>query len=375
MNLLRRGFLRTTALGYSAIRPLIFANDAQTSHEKVIKLLARADASDKLCALADFTHRTGYPQNEIYTGDVTLTQRTMLAAGFVKGHGFASEEAALAAVDVGDNIIPGWRVMPRLVGLVEYGSYTRYPRVGNSGTVMWRDVATQSTQNRVGLKNPGAVAAAEFLQRHVIDLPYQFGINIAVSPGIEDTNIAVQHVREAIHAFLVRHIVPNWFTLNISCPNTEDDPEGNQTEALTKALCECVIAQINADGFATPLWVKISPDLAPQQYKILMHVFAETGVKAVIATNTIGRPTPPDKSLQAGVGGGALLPHAVDAARQLQHLKQVHDYPVDVIGCGGILTGGDYARYKVHGIEVVQYWSALVYRGVLAGALIESDLA
>ena len=29
-------------------------------------------------------------------------------------------------------------------------------------------------------------------------------------------------------------LIPNWFTLNVSCPNTEDDPTGNQTEAYTR---------------------------------------------------------------------------------------------------------------------------------------------
>ena len=374
MSILRRVFLGANKLAYGAIRPVIFSQDAQTSHEHVVDLLARADDSDTLCMLATLAHRIGYPHQTARIGNITLNQKTMLAAGFVKGHGFKDEDTALRAVERGENIIPGWRVMPRLVGLVEFGSFTRYPRLGNTGTVMWREIRTKSTQNRVGLKNPGAVAAAHFLQKHVIDLPHQFGINIAVSPNVDDTDLAVQHVCEAIDAFLIRHIVPNWFTLNISCPNTEDDPEGNQTEALTRALCEGAISQIKNSGFATPLWVKVSPNLAPNQYQILMRVFAETGVKAVIATNTIGKPTPPDPSLQAGVGGGGLFSYALDAATQLKALQNKYDYDVAVIGCGGVMTGGDYVQYKAQGIDVVQYWSAMIYRGPLAGAMIESDL-
>src|SRR5690606_28074553 len=114
------------------------------------------------------------------------------------------------------------------VGLVEYGSFTRQARPGNIGTVMWRDAKTQSTQNRVGLKNPGVEAAATFLLKHVIDLPHTFGINIAVSPGV-DNEQAIIDIRESFNAFLKRGVIPNWFTLNVSCPNTEDDPTGNQT--------------------------------------------------------------------------------------------------------------------------------------------------
>ncbi len=130
----------------------------------------------------------------------------------------------------GRNIIPGWRCVPRLVGLVEFGSFTRWPRLGNPGVVVWRDVPTRSTQNRVGLRNPGALAAAEFLAARTKPIcPPQFGINIAVSPGVDDPDQQTDEVLAALAAFVERGVYPAWFTLNLSCPNTEDDPTGNQT--------------------------------------------------------------------------------------------------------------------------------------------------
>lgn len=104
-----------------------------------------------------------------------------------------------------------------------------------------------------------------------------------------------------------------------------------------------------------------------------MRVFADVGVQAVIATNTLGRPVPGNPSLTAGVGGGRLQTHALNAASLLQREAEQNRYPVDVIGCGGILDGDSYLRYKARGIHVVQYWSALVYRGPLAAAIIESE--
>ena len=47
----------------------------------------------------------------VTVGEVTLDSPLMLAAGLVKGDGFESEEAALAAVERGDNIIPGWKLL------------------------------------------------------------------------------------------------------------------------------------------------------------------------------------------------------------------------------------------------------------------------
>ncbi|MEO1644598.1 MAG: hypothetical protein AAFR67_05390 [Chloroflexota bacterium] len=168
-------------------------------------------------------------------------------------------------------------------------------------------------------------------------------------------------------------MIPNWFTLNVSCPNTEDDPSGNQTEALTRGLCSTALETIANAGYDVPLWVKLSPDLAESQYELLMGIFDTLGVQAVVATNTLGRPTPTDPTLQAGMGGGQLYPHALRTALCLREIAQKNGYAVDVVGCGGVLDGDNYLAYKAHGLDVVQYWSALIYRGPLAAAIIESE--
>jgi dihydroorotate dehydrogenase len=370
MNPIRHAFLLANDIGYRALRPLLFRQSAQDAHERVLTLLQDADNTPHLLNFAALSHRIAFQQTPITVGGTTLAHPFILAAGFVKGKGFADETRAIEAVESGENIIPGWRAIPQAVGLVEYGSYTRQPRLGNDGTVIWRDVATHSTQNRIGLKNPGAVASAMFFQKHLIDLPQQFGINIAVSPGVDDRQQQITDIREALQAFLSRAVVPNWFTLNISCPNTEDDPSGNQTNALTRALCQNAIATIEEAGYRVPLWVKISPGLARSQYAILMRAFAETGVQAVIATNTLSQPTPDNPAIYAGVGGGRLYQHALQTVDHLLDERYKHDYPMDIIGCGGIIDRDHYLTYKARGITVVQYWSALIYRGLFAAALI-----
>jgi dihydroorotate dehydrogenase len=122
------------------------------------------------------------------------------------------------------------------------------------------------------------------------------------------------------------------------------------------------------------LWVKVSPELSPEQYAILMRVFHEAGVRAVVATNTLPRPMPDDAQIMAGVGGGGLQVKALEAARLLMKEKTQHGYNVDVIGCGGVMDGATYLDYYRCGVRVVQYWSALVYRGPLAAAKIEDEM-
>ena len=373
--LIKSVLLRTLDAAYQLlIRPVIFRGSAQNAHENAILALRALDRLPFAAAMASALHRLSFSSAEIEVGGARLSNRLILAAGLVKGDGFPDEaEAMSAARDKRRNIMPGWRIVPALVGAVEFGSFTRYPRLGNPGTVVWRQQETQSTQNRVGLRNPGARAAAAFLSERRRVLPQEFGVNIAVSPGVEDIEEQTRHVVESVSFFLDAGLYPSWFTLNLSCPNTEDDPQGLQLEAETRQLCGAFIKCLRDREI--PLWVKISPGLANEQYGKLMRVFHEVGVKAVVATNTLAKPSPDDDKVQAGVGGGDLFPAAHDAVRQLLAEKNRRDYAVDVIACGGIVDGASLREYERLGVKAAQYWSALVYRGPVAAAIIENELA
>ncbi len=364
--------LYRTAYRYLAI-PVLFRRKPQRAHDDAMHLLSWCDRSSVLCGLLGLIRRITLVEQPVEIGGVRLPTPLILAAGFVKGHGFSNEEDAMAAVHSGENIIPGWRAMSQLAGPVEFGSFTPRPRMGNTDTIMWRDPSTRSLQNRVGLRNPGAQAAAAFLAQHRRHLPACYGINIAVSPGQNDQEIATREVLHAIETFVRHQIYPSWYTLNISCPNTEDDPGGRQTESASRDMCAAVVRLLNSEEHQIPLWVKLGPDLAPEQYRVLARVMHEVGVRAIVATNTIPMPVPGDTNTTAGVGGGRLYDKALAVAKLLIEEQQNHGYNFDVIGCGGVLDGASYHAYKEVGVKVVQYWSALVYRGPLAAAVIGKE--
>jgi len=365
---MHRLFLGLYELLYKRVAlPLIFRASAQEAHQRMMRLLLWLDNHASVHFALKWAHDLAFVERPFVVGDVRLPHPLILAAGFVKGEGFADECDALQSLS--RNIIPGWRAMPLLVGAVEFGSFTRYPRLGNTGTVLWRDEITTSTQNRVGLKNPGALAAAEFLARKRDQLPAVFGINIAVSPGVTDPEQECREVMETFSAFLDRRIRPSWFTLNVSCPNTGDDPGSHQTETRAHDLCSTIVRLLQP--LDIPLWVKISPDLADEQYRALLRAFAVTSVRAVVATNTLAA-SAPDKTT-AGLGGGRLYDHALDVVALLSDEKLHHGYDIDIIACGGVQNQQTYQAFAHYGVQAMQYWSALVYRGPLAAALIEQE--
>ena len=343
------------------LRPLFFLQQPDNAHATMIRALALLDALPFLARL--LSGRAA--QTPVVAGGVTLPSHVMIAAGLVKGRGFEDEKSALEGAKR-ENIIAGWRSIPLLSGAVEFGSYTRYPRMGNSGVVMWRDPATRSTQNRVGLRNPGARAASEFLSKRRI--PGVFGISIATTPGEPDPAVQAQHVAESVELFLERGVKPAWFTINLSCPNTEDDPHAGQTAQLADLVCKAAVAAANG----TPVWVKVGPDLSHEQYEALSESFEKAGIRAVVATNTLAAPVP-ESSLMAGLAGGRLYDRALATVLHLHALRERRGYTFDIIGCGGIMDGESLRAYTDAGASAAQVWSALVYRGPFAARHIDHE--
>ncbi len=367
MTLMRSPFLASYGAFYErAAQRMLFRHSAQQAHEDLLRWLAWLDNHGWTHGLLRSVHARAFAKKPVGVGGVRLPYPLMLAAGLVKGQGFDSEADALRAGP--SDLMPGWRSLPLLVGPVEFGSFTCWPRLGNPGEVIWRDMETQSTQNRIGLKNPGALAAAQFLAARKDSLPPIFGINIAPTPGIASLDHLAAEAEEAFVAFIRAGVVPSWFTLNLSCPNTEDDPSLRQTEETAIKVVGGAANALQSSG--VPLWVKLGPGLSDDQYARLLALFADFGVRAVVATNTMPRPTPPDPNVVAGVGGGALHEPALAAVRSLSAEKVRRGYTVDIIGCGGALDGASYRDFIDAGASAVQYWSALVYRGPLAAALI-----
>lgn len=379
---------RTASAGYVHLAlPIIkrkyHPGDPETGanevHEFAMRLSALADESSLAQALIRQFYKLVYEplEGEYHVGGVTLPSDLILAAGWVKGVGFETQQQANEALSFGENLIPGFfSFVQASGGLAEFGSYTAYPTPGNEHPNMWRH-EPGSAQNRVGLTNPGSWAAAEFMSLHKDLMPKVFGINIASTACHIDNTQAAVDIKKPFRDFLEKGIRPTWFSLNISCPHTSLDPRTNQTEENVRQLCRSALEVITSYDQNIPLWVKLGPDLSDSQYQRIFNICAEEGVRAIIAVNTRGEPAPHDPSLVAGISGRDL--HA-DGVRVTQVLLQAkHDRQarglsadVDIIGCGGVEDGASYLDY---GDEVAarQWLTALLFRGPTAAALIRSE--
>ncbi len=153
-------------------------------------------------------------------------------------------------------------------------------------------------------------------------------------------------------------------TLNLSCPNNEDDPRGQQSAALARELSGAVVKMSTV-----PVWAKVGPDLSDEQLTALVEAFADTGVRAVVATNTLAQAVP-DGQGSAGLSGARLRPWALDTVSRLHAAMRQLGATFDIVAGGGILDGADLLAFEAAGARAAMLYTALVFRGPLAAALI-----
>ena len=207
---------------------------------------------------------------------------------------------------------------------------------------------------------------ASFLALHRDLLPETWGLNLAGSPGVDDPKVLRSEAIESLAYLEDARIIPDWLTLNVSCPTNDEDTGLQQSEEYIRGLLDGVRA---AAPSQLPIWLKVSPCLTARQYNQILLLAVEYGVQAIVATNTRQEKNESDGSTW-GASGELLTADAREAIIKLVTLQRMHQISIDIIACGGIGHGRDLRILSQLQVKAWQYNSALVYRGPLAATLI-----
>lgn len=256
-------------------------------------------------------------------------------------------------------------------GHVEIGTVTAIPQEGNPRPRLFRLVNDRAVINRMGFNNGGAAAAAERVARERRRSSRAIiGANIGKSRvvAVED---AVADYRESARLLAP---VADYLAVNVSSPNTPG-LRGLQDEALLRPLLAAVLAEAGA----TPVLVKIAPDLDDDAIDAVCALAVELGLAGIIATNTtIGREglvSDPALVEAAGAGGLSGAPLRDRALAVLRRVRAAVPSEFCVIAVGGIDTADDAAERLAAGATLVQGYTAFLYRGPLWARQVTRGLA
>lgn len=257
-------------------------------------------------------------------------------------------------------------------GHVEVGTVTALAQPGNERPRLFRLVVDRALINRMGFNNHGAEAAAKVLERarRRRGRPV-IGVNIGKS--------RVVAVEDAIDDYLTsaRLLAPlaDYLVVNVSSPNTPG-LRGLQELDQLRPLLTAVLGTAGA----TPLLVKIAPDMTDEQVEQVTRLALELGLAGIIATNTTvsrdGLRTPAEVVEAAGTGG---LSGAPLAARSLDVLRVIRRVAPDpgfcVVSVGGVETASQVRQRLEAGATLVQGYTGFIYEGPFWAARIGRELA
>lgn len=246
-------------------------------------------------------------------------------------------------------------------GHVEVGTLTAIPQEGNPRPRLFRLIPDRAVVNRMGFNNHGARAAAARLERlRRRRRRAVIGVNIGKSRVVDVDQATADYVTSAsLLAPLADYLV-----VNVSSPNTPG-LRGLQAVATLRPLLE----EVHRAAGATPLLVKIAPDLPDDEVTAVARLAVELGLAGLIATNTTiardGLVTDPAIVEAAGEGGLSGAPLQARALAVLRLVREAVPSDFCVVSVGGVETSEDVKERLDAGATLVQGYTGFLYRGPL----------
>jgi dihydroorotate dehydrogenase len=250
-----------------------------------------------------------------------------------------------------------WKALLRRgFGFVEVGTVTPRPQPGNPKPRVFRLDEDGALINRLGFNSGGldrVVARLRARRRATGIVGVNIGRNRDSADAIADYVECLRHTAA----------VADYLVVNISSPNTPGlrDLQGR---AALEALLAALLKARRAEGVATPLLVKIAPDLSAGERADIAAVALASGIDGlVVANTTIARP-PGLRGPHANEAGGLSgRPLFAPSTAVLAEMYRLTAGKLPLVGVGGVASATDaYAKIRA-GASLVQLYTALVFTG------------
>lgn len=329
----------------SLIRPVLFRGDAELAHERAIGWLR---ILGRLGPVPQLMERYNQPRHgePIKLFGLDFPNAVGVAAGFDKN--------ALC-----------WNVMGAFgFGHVEIGTVTRHEQPGNQRPRLSRIPEHEALINRMGFPNDGAEAIAKRLAKRAGGK--RRGIPIGINIGKNKPTSLDQATPEYIETFNILADCADYFTINVSSPNTPELRRLQEADFLRQLLGELNKTNIERakklGKDRIPMLVKIAPDLSYREIDAILEVVLDVGFDGIVAVNTmIERPV--DLGSKDEAGGLSGRPIKRRSAQIIHYMHLATKGKLPIIGVGGITDEKSAGELFDAGASLVQLYTGMVYRG------------
>lgn len=317
---------------YKIAQPAFFKIDPEKAHGLTIKALKTGLA--KTC-----THKDSRLEQQLW--GLNIKNPLGIAPGFDKNAEVPNELIKLG------------------FGFVEVGTLTPKPQEGNPKPRIFRLVKDQAIINRLGFNNEGQDAALLRLQGRSMD--GIIGVNIGAN---KESNNRIDDYLKGFHNF---QGVADYFTINISSPNTPGLRDLQSPQALDELLSGLMEARTNIvdhGGRMRPIFVKIAPDIEDNDLEPVIYKLLDHKIDAVIISNTtLSRKNLKDQRQSTEAGGLSGRPLFKKSTRMLARAHLISEGALPIIGVGGIENAETAWQKLEAGANLIQLYSGMIYQG------------
>lgn len=244
-------------------------------------------------------------------------------------------------------------------GHIEVGTITPKPQKGNPSPRIHRIPSESALVNRLGFPNDGLEIIAQRIEQYCTRRERRndteknrplLGINI----GKNKTTPNEQACDDYHTCFMRLKDFADYIAINVSSPNTPNLRALQNEEELEKILLPIINIRAQQSS-SLPILVKLSPDLHNDARHKMIEKLIDWSIDGVILSNTHKTTLP----WEGGKSGAPIHDATLSLVRQTRK-----DFPkLTIIASGGIGMDDDLRRFVEAGADLIQVWTALVYRG------------
>ena len=345
---IRNFFMR---IGYQILRPVIFLMDPEEAHYSLKRVGVFLGSNFFTRALTSLFFKYENKSLNTEVDGVEYRNPIGLSAGFDK-------DGELT------------KIYPSLgFGLAELGSFTGEVCPGNPGKRLFRMVKSKAIVVWYGLNNEGAEKISKRLENEDFG-ELRVGINAANSNLTPEFQLETS-IEDYLKTMTLFKDIGDYFTVNISCPNTQDgEPfvdKGN-LDALLTAINKRIRPITDK-----PIYVKLAADMTIEEINTIVDACVEFGIDGVVCTNlakpefnTEHRPEeyPTAKGLlPKGKGAMSGLPLQRIATNVVRHVYRRTRGKLTIIGVGGIFSAKDAYEKITSGASLCHMITTMIFDG------------
>ncbi len=273
------------------------------------------------------------------------------------------------------------RILPCIsLGGEEVGSVTARPCEGNAPPRLTRLIRNKSLIVWKGLRNHGAKVIAERLKNKMDSTSspqetrgrFVVGISVAQTND-ENVRNAETGIEDYYETFRIMNEmgVGDYYTINISCPNTFGGETFATPELLTRLLTKLSTVQCNK-----PRYIKMPINLEWEAFNELLKIIDTFGYSGVVIGNLnkkyadLDFPEDAPKEWRGGLSGKPCFELSNELIRKT---RETYGTRFTIIGVGGIMSAEDAMTKFRAGADLVQLITGIIFEGPgLVGRICEA---